>query len=348
MRLRPMEKTEADVARLGALFEANGNPKEAAMLRWRYLENPVDSVWVDFAEADGGRVAAAYCVSPYRFRLGAATALGVQSLDTLVDSAYRGHGLFTRLAEQTYARCQQDGVALVYGFPNHASAPGFFGRLRWTRLDPVPFLVRPLRLGYLLRKLGVAKAGGRWADWLRAPVGQSRLPPELEIRAQLAFDERFTELWRRFAEDRVVGVERDAGFLSWRFRAPFRGGYAVYGLMRRGELEGYVVFRLADKHGGRIGYVMELIHVGPPAHGVALLRYALSELVAGGAEVVLAWSLPHAANHGCYRRCGFLPLPQALRPIELHFGARTFADVSALAVGNRANWYLSYVDSDTV
>jgi len=78
-----------------------------------------------------------------------------------------------------------------------------------------------------------------------------------------------------------------------------------------------------------------------------LLREALAEMANAGADVALAWCLPHSAPYSTYMRSGFLPFPERMRPIELHFGARSFT-TDAEACQHRESWYLSYLDSDTV
>ncbi len=43
-----------------------------------------------------------------------------------------------------------------------------------------------------------------------------------------------------------------------------------------------------------------------------------------------------------------MTLPERLRPIELHFGARALDASLEAVVYDAARWYLSYADSDTV
>lgn len=351
LQLCPMEATAADLGRLRALFDANGSPKDDAVLTWRYLDNPTGELFVDFAidpERDG-QVAGTYCVSPVQFKIGDRQVLGAQSIDTLTDQHYRGRGLFKKLAAHTYARCADRGVGLVYGFPNHRSAFGFFERLAWTRMDPVPFLVRGLRAGYVARRLGVP---AKVADFLSG-VALGARPPRLarsqDLRVVLEFDDAFDELWGEFARDVPVAAQRSSRYLRWRFSANPSARYKTYGLYEAGGLVGYVIFRVVDKHGGRVGYVMELIHrPGRVDVGRALLQQAIHDIALDGGEVVLAWNLSHSPNRASYRRTGFVPLPRRLRPIELHFGARHLGEERTEAVCNRRNWYLSYCDSDTV
>jgi GNAT superfamily N-acetyltransferase len=57
--------------------------------------------------------------------------LAAQSADTMTHSDYRNLGLFTELANLTYALCKTEGVRLIFGFPNQNSLPGFINKLGW-------------------------------------------------------------------------------------------------------------------------------------------------------------------------------------------------------------------------
>jgi GNAT superfamily N-acetyltransferase len=153
--MRPMRREPDELARFARCFAGNGSPKRPELLAWQYLENPTGELFVDFALAPGPTpgpgddLAAIYATLPVRVRIGGQVALAIQSVDTITDAGFRGRGLFLTLAKATYARAEAAGARLVYGFPNGQSAHGFFERLGWTSLDPVPFLIRPLRTRYL-------------------------------------------------------------------------------------------------------------------------------------------------------------------------------------------------------
>jgi len=156
-------------------------------------------------------------------------------------------------------------------------------------------------------------------------------------------------LWSAFASEIPVAVERGSDYLNWRFVENPLGPYAIYEFHEDDRLQGYVVFRVANKHGGRIGYIMELIYeTDRPQVGKHLLRYALQEMAADGAELALAWCLRHSPNRRAYRNAGFLRFPERFRPIELHFGARRLAYSGPISITDRQGWYISYADSDTV
>jgi hypothetical protein len=78
-----------------------------------------------------------------------------------------------------------------------------------------------------------------------------------------------------------------------------------------------------------------------------LLMSEIGRLRSRGVELVLAWSFPGSANYKTLRKAGFIPLPQRVRPIRIWFGNKPQSAVASCA-NDRSQWYLSYLDSDTV
>jgi hypothetical protein len=318
------------------VFRKNGWSRSLAAVHWQYKESPTKRVYVNVARQRDS-TAALYASLPNFFQSGGRDILGIQSLDTLTDENHRGNGLFKGLAQDLFERVESHGLGLVYGFPNAASAPGFFSSLGWECLDPVPFLVRPINLSYFI-KTGV-------------PAGLRSLPAlpiseKFEIREVALESLPLDEIWEEFRVSFDTGLIRDARYLKWRFSKP-NEDYRVFAAFDAGEVCGFLVLNVMEKHGGRIGYVMELMTRRPSkamelAH--ELLNSAVRYFHAQRCDAALAWHFPHSPYFLAYLTSGFLPLPERLRPIELHFGCRSFNGAKL----TRKDWYLSYCDSDTV
>lgn len=105
-------------------------------LRWLYCDNPAGSA-IGFDAWDGEHLAGHYiCVPAY------ASANGVRiktmlSLNTATHPAYQGKGLFTQLAERTYAAAATAGIASVHGVANANSTPGFVRKLGFQLIEPL-------------------------------------------------------------------------------------------------------------------------------------------------------------------------------------------------------------------
>ena len=152
------------------------------------------------------------------------------------------------------------------------------------------------------------------------------------------------DLWERFSTGIGCATIRDSTFLNHRlFATPQSQQYRVVANTDARDCT-LVATREAEKHGGRIAYVMEAMG-GVDLRGVLVSE--LARLRNRGVELALAWSYPWSPNYSALRRCGFVPLPEKLRPIRIWFGGRAMSDRSAPAM-RRESWYLSYLDSDTV
>ena len=137
----------ADYARLfAACFPAAGKLADLTYLRWLYAENPCGPV-IGFNAREEGRLAAHYVCVPAVMRVDGRPARALLSLNTATHPDFQGKGLFTRLAELTYAAGAEEGVALVYGVANANSTPGFVRKLGFTLVSPLESRVGIGRLG---------------------------------------------------------------------------------------------------------------------------------------------------------------------------------------------------------
>ena len=351
LNFRPMQTTETDLRLFQEAFVANEQPRSLDLLRWQYFEPPAGKLFVDFAVVEGPApsLAAIYAVFPVTMRVGGQRALGVQSLDTLTAVAFRGKGLFTRMARAVYERCAKEGVDIVYGFPNGNSAHGFFTKLDWKSHDPMPMMLKPLRAGYAISR--ATRGRLRLPKWLDMPLGAGKPRPRSgwELRPVTEVGPEFDNLWNTFAAAIPFAVERDSEYLRWRLKRP-DARYQVAGLFAGNRMIGYVVTAMTDKASGstRAGKIMELISdPAQPGADAFLLRHAVHEMRKEGCSVVWAWNFDHSPNHAAFRRAGFFTLPPRLVPAELHAGARSLTTPPSLAAGERRNWYVSMFDSDT-
>jgi GNAT superfamily N-acetyltransferase len=266
-----------------------------------------------------------------RMKFGTQTGTAFQAIDSFVAPEMRGKGMFTLLA-RAYAEHAADTEAdLVWGFPNDNAAPAWFGKLGWVNHGQVPFMIKPLRAGYFLRKLKL------FGDF---PLGFSR---DQNLQPIDSIGDWADELWRNFSSEIGCAIVRDRAFLQHRlFSGPAAQGYRV--VADTGKGGALVATHEAEKHGGRIAYLMEAM--GDDCLK-GMLDSELARLRNRGVELVLAWCYPWSPNYRQLRACGFLPFPERIRPTRIWFGGRASSALGKLAE-TKSNWYLSYLDSDTV
>lgn len=310
-RAHPLDRAEAGMAGLQWSFEDTRKPF-AVMRR-------------------NGKIVGLSAYIGTRFKLGAATGSAFQAVDSFVSDEMRGRGIFARLARCYADYALEQGADVLWGFPNPNAAPIWFGRLGWTGHGQIPLLVRPLRAGWALRRLGL---GG---DFRTISAQDRNLQPLPEAGPWL------DALWDRYAQGIGCAVLRDAAFIRHRlFQSPHAPHYRVVGVPDdKGCL---VATRAMAKHGGRIAYLLEAM--GGADLGGAL-RSELGRLCDQGVELVLAWSYPWSPNYRALRASGFMPIPAAVRPAHIWFGSQACSPAGEVTV-DRRNWYLSYLDSDTI
>ena len=76
-----------------------------------------------------------YGVIPCFIRYGDQLYLAAQSADTMTHPKYQFKGLFVQLANLTFDLCMEEGISLVFGFPNQNSLHGFLVRLKWQMTE---------------------------------------------------------------------------------------------------------------------------------------------------------------------------------------------------------------------
>lgn len=327
----PIISIDALNAELLQAYAASGMDRgrgEADDISWVFGSNPQP-----FAVArQGDAVVGLSAYIRSRMKVGAINGTGLQAVDSFVSETMRGKGIFTQLARAYDNHAEETGADLVWGFPNDNAAPAWFGKLGWFKHGQVPFLIKPLRSGYFFRKLRLG---------IDFPLTLSR---DQKLSAISSIGAWGDVLWDRAEIEIGCAVIRDRDYLSHRlFGAPHA---AQYRTVADTDLAQPALFatREAEKHGGQIAYVMEALGGSSLAE---LLMSELGRLRERGVELVLAWSFPWSPNYRVLRKAGFMPLPERLRPIHIWFGSRPKTLRAELAK-NPENWYLSYLDSDTV
>lgn len=108
----------------------------AAYLEWLYLQNPHGRV-IGTDAFIGDRLAAHYAIMPRRYVLDGQPYEAALSINTATHPDHQGKGLFTKLAEATYARASAQGVRFIIGAANANSVGGFTRKLGFVNLGQI-------------------------------------------------------------------------------------------------------------------------------------------------------------------------------------------------------------------
>ncbi|HVS93562.1 MAG TPA: GNAT family N-acetyltransferase [Mucilaginibacter sp.] len=78
-----------------------------------------------------------YGVVPCFIRYHNQLVLAAQSVDNMTHPKYRFKGLLVQLANLTYDLCAEEGISLIFGFPNQNSLHSYLVKLKWQMTESV-------------------------------------------------------------------------------------------------------------------------------------------------------------------------------------------------------------------
>lgn len=176
---RVVEPTD-DVTRYAQLFRdafgAAANKISTRYLRWLYQDCPHGPV-IAVDALSGKDVVAHYAVVPRVYLSGSGQRTRVAlSLNTATHPNHQGKGLFTKLAERTYALAVERGCAAVVGVANANSTHGFVKKLGFRMLGSVRVLATFASAPRLVDRLSAAAYDTELLRWrLSNPSGAYQL-----------------------------------------------------------------------------------------------------------------------------------------------------------------------------
>lgn len=311
LRIRPYQQgDEHEIVKLfGLVF---GRPLPMAYWQWRFRDNPTGRIFIDLAW-DGERLAGHYAVSPVVIAVNGQEQLTALSMTTMTHPDYRGKGLFVTLAQSVYQRMADQGLPLVWGFPNVLSHRGFIRDLAWQDIHEVPTFRRVLSEGRPL------------------PA------PSPQVVELPALDARCDPLWAEIDKGGRVLTRRDHRYLAWRYTANPENRYTFFGCQQGERLLGYAVCKRYQDGVDLVDLLSLDEHTDLDlVWGVA--RWAAEQ----GARSIQTWLNPSLPLHLELEKYAFRPT----EPLT-YFGARPLRpELEAAAVVNFRNWYITMGDSD--
>jgi GNAT superfamily N-acetyltransferase len=134
------ERSFDDYNSLFAICFPKATKYQRQYLDWQYRLNPAGKA-LGFDAWAGDVLAAHYACIPVQISLEGKLVKALLSLNTATHPAHQGKGLFTMLAERTYAAAADEGYACIYGIANANSTPGFIRKLGFQLVEPLQAMI---------------------------------------------------------------------------------------------------------------------------------------------------------------------------------------------------------------
>jgi hypothetical protein len=321
---------------------------------WKYRRNPAGQPFIRLAE-DNGKIVGQYILNPVFINYRGQAVRGAQSVDTMTHPGYRRQTIFETLAKKVYEDAAQAGVALLIGFPNALSLPGFTGKLDWLDVSAYHVRIMPLNPAAAMRSFTANKflqlPGTAALSRLGKVVFRASPPPPipgLKLTRISSFDGRIDDLCLQAEKDAVISVKRNRDYLNWRYSAVPGTEYRIYLAELQEQILGYIVFRSQKLQGTIVGRIYDLI-VPQQHEGIAhqLVAKAIADFKQEKAACILYRYIAGGHMAQTLRRCGFFSLP--FLGEKVRFISRALApEIRAEELKNKKNWFIQTGDSDAL
>lgn len=321
--------------------------------RWMYKDNPAGTGKIWLAEHDG-RIVGQYAIVPVRVKIGSKVILSSQSLDTMTHPDYRRQGMFETLAKKVYDEARNEGIYLVYGFPNEFSYPGFIKKLNWFCIDTMQVMFKPLNWRNIIK----LKVGNEFLQGIAA-IGaglvfnrvffRTQKPPFVEgltISQVTFFDERFNEFWIEICNQSPIIMVRNRDYLNWRYSTP-NVSYSILVAEKDSKICGYLILRDRKdriKKNVRLSYIFDIVAQSEEVMHCLVSR-AVEHCRQNKVDLILYSFIESKTYHRVLSRNGFISVPFMERGRFCAYSSSPH--ISREFLTKRENWFVQIGDSDT-
>ena len=326
---------------------------------WRTFGNPAGKTLSLVAfQKDDGRLIGHMAGVSVDLAVGRISRKAFFIIDSVVDPLQKGRGIHAALSMAIAKKSGELAAGFPIGLPNQQAylpclkmggthlltIPVFFKVLDWRRV-----VRAKLRSNFLAQIAGV----------LGRPFQQSKAPEKstkFTIQEVQRFKSSLDELWDRISPRFGICPKRESSLLNWRYFERPGSPYSVFSISSGGQWQGYIVVRLLEKWGLRLGTLVDLFFDPDCAPaGQLLLCHAEKQLRASGANVLWGLFAAPQTYQKLFRKTGFFKAPQLKGLRRFHFVA-DFVTIDGLRpdLGRRdgaflrqgEQWFLSLGDTD--
>lgn len=189
---------------------------------WRYKKNPAGKGIICLA-FHNSKLVSHYAISLVKcYFLGEEVIAGL-SMTTMTHPKYRGLGFFPKLAKKVYQKAKNEGIYLIYGYPNNYSVNTLQEKLNWEMMKPINI----------------------WVYNKHQKLQKLRRYDLIQIKSLSNIKWKFSQKYLKKKYKFIV--KRDKTYFNWRYLDATDTNFYLFKLDLKNETKGIIVFKIFKK-----------------------------------------------------------------------------------------------------
>lgn len=329
---------------LAKSYYDSGEIISADYLNWQYADNPNGYPVFTLVEKEN-EIIGQYIVIPMKYLIRGKETLGSLSLNTLVHPDHHGKGLFTKMAKETYQKCDQIKVKMTLGFPNPLSHNGFTKKLEFSQIGNGKLLIcplKPMKMFFQTLKKNKQKHGGD----LDFNFEEIRLANTKLISLNEDHEILYDHFWKGLDLTKNTTLKNFA-FIKWRyFDIPGRN-YHVIGSVTNGVLTSACAIRIEKVMNLDSAIIMDFfVQSNSIQDGRTLLRELKKQLKKKGISMITCLEPNEEITREIIKKTGFFRVPNKFLPQPIPIILKTHGTFEEEGLFDNNEWSFSFGDYD--
>jgi GNAT superfamily N-acetyltransferase len=280
------------------------------IVKWRYLENPLNELLICIA-VENGKLVASSAASPCEIVNKGYLEKSAISLNLMTDPEYRGRGLFVDLVSKLYKYMEIKNYKSVLGFPNSLSNPTFISKLGRKTIYEIPTLELKL----------------------------SGFRDNLNVSSEILEDDSFIGKYPQYSHiDRTIYLNKNREYLKWRYLQNPQNTYKNFVIMDKfNKVKSFLICKEYNDQLNIVDYYYS------EKIDIELLIYrAIKYAKDIGKALVTVWSQTGTVEHLFFQKQGF----RNNYPIT-YFSGKLFGEEDNFnEFYDYRNWYINMGDDN--
>jgi len=281
-----------DIPNFLALFELVYKfPINVDYFKWKFEKNPGGLCYMLVAEEREKGIIGFASLTPYKFWISGQQRLAAQGVDTMVHPEFRKKGIFTTLTRKLLEYLHDNKLCFRYSAPGLLSYPGYI-KLGSRKICRMPHMFRL----NIINKIFKNKIALR--DTSIKETSEIFKKGVLSLRLITKADQRFDALNIATASLAPIRVQKDSGFINWRYLDNPIKPCKILGFFKNEELLGYAAIRG--------GYLVDILYGQDEEHIELFIKSAINYFDTKGTIMIETWFSGDSRIEKILRRKGFI------------------------------------------